>query len=1723
MSSATTLLRPCWFAFACLLTSIALHANEPDVGIPERISYYEHIRPIFQEKCHGCHQPSRSKADYIMTDVESLLAGGEGGEAVVIPYKPEESYLIDVVTLQPGDERPEMPEKDEPLTPYELELVTKWIATGASDDTPENAKQLYDRDNPPQYAVPPVLTSLDYSPDGELLAVAGFHEVLIHKADGSGLITRLIGLSERIESARFSPNGDMLAVAGGLPGRMGEIQIWDIAKGSLILSKPVGFDTAYGASWSPDGKYVAYGLPDNTVHAFDVEKEKEIFIMGGHSDWILDTAWSADGQHLVSVSRDMSAKLTHVETERFIDNITSITPNALKGGMNAIDSHPEWDHILVGGSDGVPQIYRMHRETDRKIGDNANLIRKYPTMIGRIWSAAFAPDAKSFAAASSLNGLGQIKLYKSDYDATITPELKKRFETARRNPDGTKNIDPKIEEFHTRGAEELHSFDIDSPVFSVAFSPDGKTVAAGTSDGRILFVDASSGEIRNSIIPVEVSDSKSLAKHKVKENPINLKKGKANQGLNPLTESQQLVSLSIYPANITLNGPMSYNQVLINGELASGEAIDLTRQVDWTLSKTVASVDDRGVVRPNTNGRGTLTASFNGKKAFAKISVNGFKDEYTPDFLVDVNPILTRLGCNAGTCHGAKDGKAGFKLSLRGYDNLFDVRAFSDDHAARRVNFASPDDSLMLLKATGAVPHEGSMVTEIGSNYYNTIRQWISDGAQFDADSEKVERIELQPQNPVIQSISSSQQIRVIAHYPNGSQRDVTLESFVEIGNTEVAFADDFGLIGTLRRGEAPILARYEGAYAATTLTVMGDRTGFEWKEPDTWNDIDNLIAAKWQRMKILPSGLSSDEAFVRRIHLDLNGLPPTPEAIISFLKDDRPTKLKRSEMIDSLIGSPEFVDHWSNKWADMLQVNSKFLGKDGAQLFRNWIHDQVSENRPYDEFVYSILTASGSNKENPAASYYKILRTPEELVENTTHLFLATRFNCNKCHDHPFEKWNVDNYYQTAAFFSQIGLKRDQENAPEKNIGGSAVENAKPLYEVISDLTEGTVTNIVTGEIANPAFPYPATSKAIKDENNLQPSRRKQLAAWITAEDNQFFAKSYANRIWGYLTGTGIIEPIDDIRAGNPPTNPELLNYLTDFFIDSGFDVRALIKEICNSRTYQLSIQTNPFNEDDEINYSHGKARRLPAEVIYDAVHAVTGSTPNIPGAKPGMRAAQLADAKLDTKSGFLANLGRPTRESSCECDRTNDVQLGAVMSLLSGPAIAEAVGDPRNALAELVEQEPEDVHLIEKIYLRILNRQATQTEVALVKKSWELIEQDHADLLRQLAEMESDWVYKKSVLESNRYQNMTLAQTEMDDYMPEYQKKQSIAKQERKQLIASNETRLDLFDSEILTHKTNQTIGSITTDRFQTEWKALTPSDAKTGAGKAKLEVKDDASVLVSDLNGRNIDYVITIPVSSQTLTGLMLETLTEDSIPGFGPGLRESGEFVVSEVKASFSTLEDPKPKDLVQLSFSEAAADYVAEGYDVAKLINGANERNDKAWSVAGAGRQPHWARMKLSEPLEIDEEGGYLTVTIVCRYSDGDWPLGKFRLLATDSSDPVNLGLPEAIATILQKPSDLRNEEDGHSLEAWVKFQDPDYLNRRHEWLVAKRPLPLDPKMELLKAALAKAELPVKDDPVLVQLRKDAQYSSQQAGNTRLTAAQDLAWALINNSAFLFNH
>ncbi len=1670
---------PGFLVAGALVASVAIGSGAEAVKAADaKVSYYQDIRPIFQASCQGCHQPAKDKGGYVMTDFKKMLAGGDSADTdkAIAPGKPDASLLWEMIA--PGkDGEVEMPPKADPLDKKELDLIRQWIAQGAKDDTPANAVQTIDMNHPPKYSRPPYITSIDYSPDGKLLAVAGYHEALLHNTDGSGLAARLVGLSARIESVAFSPDGKKLAVTGGLPARMGEVQIWDVAKRKLDVSVPVTYDTVYGASWSPDGKHVAFGCADSAIRVIDAKTGKIAMYQGAHDDWALDTTWSQKGDRIVSVGRDMTTKLYEFATSRFVDNLTSITPGALKGGTHAVDLHPTRDEVLVGGADGVPQIYRLDRVAKRVIGDNSNLVRKFPAMQGRIFDVAFSPDGKRIAAVSSLDGRGFLHVYDSEFKHEVSEELKKIFgkRPVQRNAAEKK----KVADYQVEGVKLLSQAEVGGGVYAVAFNPDGGTIASAGGDGVLRFYDANSAALKNAYVPVPLPDDQKLS----------------------------VIGLSVEPKSVKIGRKVDYTQTLVTGWLASGDKIDLTREAKFAVTGGVAKAE-HGMIRPVKDGKGEIRISHEGHTAAIPVEVANMNKPFKPDYVKDVMPVISRMGCNMGTCHGAKDGKAGFKLSLRGYDPIFDVRAFVDDHEGRRINLANADDSLMLLKATGAVPHEGGGRTKQDSDYYNTVKEWIANGCQLDLKSAKVASIELFPKNPVVQKVGTTQQIRVIATYTDGTKRDVTAEAFIESGNTDIAAANDGAYIGTLRRGEAPVLARFEGAYAATTLTVMGDRSGFEWKEQPANNKVDELVAAKWKRMKILPSDLCTDAEFIRRVHLDLTGLPPTADDVRKFLADKKDSRKKRDELIDKLVGSDAYVDQWANKWADLLQVNRKFLGAEGAKLFRDWIRKEIAGNTPYDQFVRKIVAAQGSNKENPAASYYKILRAPDATMENTTHLFLATRFNCNKCHDHPFERWTQDQYYEMAAYFARFGLKRDPKNA-KGNIGGTAVEGAKPLYEVVYEKPEGEITHDRTGAVTPPSFPYQAKYKVEKEA-----SRRDHLAAWITSPDNQYFAKSFVNRMWGYLTGTGIIEPLDDIRAGNPPSNPELLDHLTAEFIKGGFDTRKLVKSICKSRVYQLSIETHKWNEDDAVNFSHGKARRLPAEALFDAIFFSTGATPKFPGVKPGTRASQLPDVGVKLPDGFLGNLGRPARESACECDRSNDLQLGPVMALVSGPTVDAAISDKGNAIAKLVGEQKDDAKLIDELYMRILNRPATKQELAATTKIFQEIKPQHDKLLKQLADYEKHLKPITAKKEVERGRLIEAAKKNVAAYEKEIAPREAEADKKQKAAIAAADKAVKEREAKL---------GELIVawekkpDRA-TSWTALDPKTF-TDTGKAKLTKLKDLSILASGRNAKG-KYTIVAETAMTGITGIKLEALTDKSLPKNGPGRAgNDGNFVLTEFIVEQAPKSDPKKKSKVDLK--NAKATFNQANYNVKTAIDGKRPGGSNGWAISGGTGKNQSATFEAKKAFG-SKGGTILTFTFDHNFSRNGWQLGRFRLNVTNAKQPVDFGVPEDVAKILDIAADTRDDKQKKRVEDFYRTIDQELVKRQKTLTDAKQPRPEDPKLTDLKTKLKQAEQPLPMDPQLKALQRAKELSGKQLENTRLTAAQDVAWALINNPAFLFN-
>ncbi len=662
-------------------------------------------------------------------------------------------------------------------------------------------------------------------------------------------------------------------------------------------------------------------------------------------------------------------------------------------------------------------------------------------------------------------------------------------------------------------------------------------------------------------------------------------------------------------------------------------------------------------------------------------------------FLRDVAPILNKVGCTSGVCHGAAKGKNGFKLSLRGYDPQFDYEALLYDRSGRRFNRADPARSLMLAKPTQEVPHGGGLRFEVTSDYYKIIYAWIAQSTPFgDPKVDTVARLDVEPQEVFLEKPGDTAKIQVTAAFGDGAQRNVAAESNIESNTPDLATADGVEIKG-LRTGEAALLVRYQGKFVTVPVTVLNPKPGFVWRQLPQNNYIDRLIDAKLQRLKIQPSEVVDDAGFLRRVTLDLTGRTPTPDQVRAFLADKSPQK--RSRLIDQLIGSPAFVDHWTVKWADLLQNNRKYLGEKGAYEFREWIRASFEANQPYDRLVRELLTSRGSSYENPAANFFRVTREAKPTMEKSTQVFLGVRMVCTQCHDHPFERWTQNQYYQMAAFFSAVGIR------PGYEVGEEIVYDQRDGYDM---------KHPKDSRIVPPSFLVPASygGGAIPADGK----RRDALAAWITSPDNPFFAKSTVNRVWSYFFGRGIIEPVDDLRASNPPSNPALLDALAKDFVDHNFDLRRVMRTIANSRTYQSGIATNEWNASDADNFSHAVPRRLGAEQLMDALALATGVRPAFPETPEDTNAEQLPDPHVG-KDGFLDLFGRPARESSCECERRSDLSLPQALNLVNGTTVSEAVADSSGRVVKAILSGRPDRDIVEEIYLASLSRPPTAAEI--------------------------------------------------------------------------------------------------------------------------------------------------------------------------------------------------------------------------------------------------------------------------------------------------------------------------------------------------------------------------------------------------------------------------
>ncbi len=758
-------------------------------------------------------------------------------------------------------------------------------------------------------------------------------------------------------------------------------------------------------------------------------------------------------------------------------------------------------------------------------------------------------------------------------------------------------------------------------------------------------------------------------------------------------------------------------QLIVTAVHADGTTADVTRDVAWTISDpAVLVVDSTGMSIPLADGDVTVTATQADKSVVARVVVSGFAHPLPINFRNQVVPIFTKLGCNGGGCHGKSGGQNGFKLSLLGFVPEDDYEFLCKESRGRRIFPAVPGESLLVKKAIGRSPHGGGKRMENGSYEYNLLVQWIEQGMPYGTDKDAfVTGIKCVPETRTM-TRKSQQQISVIATYSDGTTEDVTRMALFEPNEAEMAECSTTGLVSTLDlSGEVAIMARYQGQVSTFRATIpLGADTS---KMPEAVNLVDAAVFGKLKQLGIPASDVCDDATFLRRVSLDITGGLPPEEEVRAFLADA--SSDKRDRLIDRLLDTTAYADHFANKWNFVLR-NKKEGGDDapGTMLFHQWLWTKMYDNTPYDQFVREIVTASGDPQTNPAVVWYRDVDSTEEQVEDTAQLFLGLRIQCARCHHHPFEKWSQDDYYGMAAFYNRVGKK------VVPNASGTMRDRRVFHNEGIA-----TSSNPRTGKALKPTgLGTPAYDIAADSDP------RVKLADWMSDPKNPFFAKSLVNRYWKHFFSRGIVEPEDDMRETNPPANPELLNALSEHFIQSGFDLKELVRTICRSRTYQLSALPNEYNASDKQNFSRYYPRRLSAEVLYDAFHIVTDTSENFGGMPAGTKAMQLADASSATY--FLQVFGQPKGDTACECERSMDANLAQSLHLLNGREIQDKIARDGARTARLATDaaRPDDERIKELyrwVFAREPNAEELEVALAYLKKHADNVRRGYEDVV--------------------------------------------------------------------------------------------------------------------------------------------------------------------------------------------------------------------------------------------------------------------------------------------------------------------------------------------------------------------------------------------------------
>ena len=1220
---------------------------------------------LLKTECFACHNQEKKKGGLVLTSRERLLEGGDDG-TVVVPGKPESSLLVKAL-LKDAD--PHMPPKKQ-LADAQIKVIRDWIKAGLvwNDAALEEEEAIV----PVQLASLPAsyhpVLALALSSDGGKLAVGRGGSLAIHDASQTNfpVVAEFEAHRDAVQALAWSRDGRWLASGG-----FRRLMLWNGASFKLERELTNGLaGRITSIEFLPESDKVVLAdsvqAQSGSVRVFSLTEGKAVDSWRAHEDAIFDMDLSRDGKRLVTAGGDKLIRVWELASKKEVARLEGHTAQVLAVAFNTNATQ-----VASGGADKLLKVWDVEtRHTTSSLGKHS----------AAITAVAWPGD-------------GKVVIAVTDAGAAFT----------------YKNLKAHTGRETSEAGDERKLGEAGDAVMCATATSDAKMIFTGTHEG-VVQVWRSDGKLLAKLLPpanavMIAAAPLSLARSSRRKEAPPQSAEDVRASSRRLPPLGNFLSLSAEPQEIHLSADAPHHGILVTAH-ADGFAIDVTGEAKFSASRPAPfELSAGGELRAVRSGNGVLTAQFQGKRVQVPVKVHGPVNSSSSltnspvSFLRDVLPSLSKAGCNAGACHAKQDGQNGFRLSVFSYDPKSDYAEIVKENRGRRIFPAAPDESLIIKKPTTVLPHEGGLRFERGSETHRLLVRWLREGMAYSRTNESaLERITAFPKERRYRK-GGSQRLLVQAHYSDGSIRDVTRLAGFDSNDKEIAKVDERGLItiGSFT-GQGVIVARYMGFVADSQILVPAERLlpEAQYASLPTNNFIDELAYAHFKQLGLFPSELCTDAEFLRRARLDAIGLLPTPDEVRAFLADASPDK--RRKFIAQVLDDPAYADYWANKWADLLRPNPDRVGVKSVFVFDQWLRESFRQNMPYDQFVREILLAEGSNHRDGPAVVYRDRREPADLTTMFSQLFLGTRMECARCHHHPNEKWSQDDFYQFAAFFGTVKQKGAGVSPPIS--GGVETFYFAPRGK--------GVKHPVSGEVMSPRPPDGPAPQCAADTDP-----RRALADWLTAPDNPFFARAAVNRVWAVFFGRGLVEPVDDFRISNPCVNPALLNALADDFAKHGYDLKHLMRTIMESRLYQLSSTPNDSNLADTRNFSRAYRRRLPAEVLLDAVNAVTGVPDIFAGMPVGARAMQAWTYKID--SSLMDAFSRPNPSSDPPCDRDRQMSVVQSLHLMNSKALQAKLSHKTGRARQLADSNKPPAEIVTELYLVTLSRPPTDEELKL------------------------------------------------------------------------------------------------------------------------------------------------------------------------------------------------------------------------------------------------------------------------------------------------------------------------------------------------------------------------------------------------------------------------